>query len=216
MDAPTGPIDVVFVGFSAARSTTGSLPITHDPPRQSPMRVLDLLLVFRKADGSVGVADLRRLKTILGPDLTDLVGRVPDDRRAPEDAHDVAPGLAHGSSILVVVMENLSASPFDPAAHTDSRDGAVQSPAGATLVSVRIAGAELPQTSGLVHALGQAARSADTAADGVGGRIVVEAAPAAVEGDHLTRWLRKLVVLHDHGVLSEAEFAAAKAQALGA
>lgn len=42
------------------------------------------------------------------------------------------------------------------------------------------------------------------------------APPAPAEGDDLSAQLQRIAVLHDQGILSDAEFAAAKAKLLGA
>jgi len=76
------------------------------------VRVLDLLFVYKDADGTVGSIELGGLGAALEPSFVDLDGQLGGGLFDAEDVDEVAAGLESGSSVAVVAIENLWAIPF--------------------------------------------------------------------------------------------------------
>jgi hypothetical protein len=76
------------------------------------VRVIDMLFVYKDADGSVGSIELGGLGPSLEPAFVDLDGQLGGGLLDAEDVEEVAAGLEANSSIAVVVIENLWAVPF--------------------------------------------------------------------------------------------------------
>jgi hypothetical protein len=106
-----GPVDYLVVEFPDARVTGDALPRLVDLVDQGVVRILDLVFLRKEADGSVvavevadldgdGALDVRVLEGV----ASGLVGR--------EDMDEAAAVIGPGSAAMIVLYENLWATPF--------------------------------------------------------------------------------------------------------
>lgn len=136
MDAiNTGPVDVVFIHFPGNRFNGRILPALRDLVARDIVRVLDLLFVFKDSEGNLGVAELGQLAQDLDSDVADLLDEVPGGWLDREDADEVAPRLAPGSSLALLAVENLWAIPFVDAVREAGGELVDQARVGAELVA---------------------------------------------------------------------------------
>jgi hypothetical protein len=106
-----GPIDVVILRFPGNQFNGGIAPALRDLVVRGLVRVIDLLFVYKDADGSVGSVELAGLGPDLEPSFLDLDGQLGGGLLDAEDV-EVAAGLEPDSSVAVVAVENLWAVPF--------------------------------------------------------------------------------------------------------
>ena len=107
----SGPIDIFMLRFPGTRFRSVMVTGLRDLAATGVVRVIDLLFVFRTADGEVGWIELDGLGPDLAP-LADLDGHLGGGLLDAEDVTEVSPMLGPESSIVVVVVENLWAVPF--------------------------------------------------------------------------------------------------------
>jgi Family of unknown function (DUF6325) len=107
-----GPIDVVILRFPGNQFNGGIAPALRDLVVRGLVRVIDLLFVYKDADGSVGSIELAGLGPDLEPSFLDLDGQLGGGLLDAEDVDEVAAGLEPESSVAVVAVENLWAVPF--------------------------------------------------------------------------------------------------------
>ncbi|MGX7678378.1 DUF6325 family protein [Jatrophihabitans sp. DSM 45814] len=110
-----GPIDYVIVEFPAGASNfTGEMAAELLALVDAgTIRVIDILILTKNADGSVDAVDLSELDDlgeleVLAADLAELL--------AAEDVDNLAAAMEPGSTAGVLVWENLWAAPFAAAA----------------------------------------------------------------------------------------------------
>ena len=107
-----GPIDVVVIGYPPDAPRTGeAIPLFVDLVDRGIIRVLDVLMVQKDADGNVA-----------GLEITDLDGDGVDDllvfagartgMLGEEDAATAADALQPGEAALMICFENAWAAPF--------------------------------------------------------------------------------------------------------
>jgi hypothetical protein len=107
-----GPVDIVVIGFPPDAPQTGSsIPIFVDLVDRGIIRVLDVLMVRKNADGSVAGVEIADLD---GDGLNDLVvfegastGLLGD-----EDATLAGEALEPGEAAALICFENTWAAPF--------------------------------------------------------------------------------------------------------
>jgi hypothetical protein len=107
-----GPVDIVVIGFPADAPRTGeSIPLFIDLVDRGIIRVLDVLIVQKEADGTVAGIELTDLD---GDGVTDL--RVFEGARTgmlgDEDAEAAGEGLEAGETAVLICFENAWAAPF--------------------------------------------------------------------------------------------------------
>jgi Family of unknown function (DUF6325) len=107
-----GPIDVVILRFPGNQFNGGIAPALRDLVVRGLVRVIDLLFVYKDADGSVGSIELAGLGPDLEPSFLDLDGQLGGGLLDAEDVDEVAAGLEPESSVAVIAVENLWAVPF--------------------------------------------------------------------------------------------------------
>ena len=107
-----GPIDVVMLEFPGNRFNGGIAPALRDLVVSGQVRVVDLLFVYKDADGTVGSLELAGLGAELEPSFVDLDGQLGGGLLDAEDVDDVASGIEPGNSVAVIAVENLWAIPF--------------------------------------------------------------------------------------------------------
>jgi hypothetical protein len=110
--AQGGPIDLVFLRFPGNQFTGGIAPALRDLVVGGIVRVVDLLFVFKDADGNVGSLELADLGPDLEPSFVDLDGQLGGGLLDAEDVEDVGRELDANSSVAVVAVENVWAVPF--------------------------------------------------------------------------------------------------------
>jgi hypothetical protein len=107
-----GPVDVLLVRFPGNRFKGEIGPALADLVSKGLVRVIDLVFVYRNADGSVGSLELTELGPELEPAFVDIDGQVPGGVLEPEDVDEIAGSLEPGSSVAALVIENTWAIPF--------------------------------------------------------------------------------------------------------
>jgi hypothetical protein len=110
--AKAGPVDVITLRFPGNKFNGGIAPALRDLVVRGLVRVIDLLFVYKDVDGTVGSVELGGLGPELEPSFLDLDGQLGGGLLDAEDVDEVATGLEAGSSVAVVVVENLWAIPF--------------------------------------------------------------------------------------------------------
>jgi hypothetical protein len=100
---PVGPVDLAVIGFTGELRQGGIRQAVADAVEAGSVRVLDLLLVRKDADGSVEIYDAEdsgENQELLGfpTDLPDLIGE--------EDARAIAAEMAPDSTVVVIAWEN--------------------------------------------------------------------------------------------------------------
>jgi Family of unknown function (DUF6325) len=106
-----GPVDIVVIGFPADAPRTGeAIPLFVDLVDRGVIRVLDVLMVQKNADGSVAGVEM----SDLGDALEEL--RVFEGARSgmlgEEDAAVAGDALAPGEAAVLICFENAWAAPF--------------------------------------------------------------------------------------------------------
>jgi hypothetical protein len=109
MDA-SAPLDLVLLKFVGTHFDRAILPALHELVAREIVRVIDVLLVYKDADGVIGSMELEALRPELEPLLVnDQLGGELLDR---EDVDEVAADLERNSSIVVMALENVWAIPL--------------------------------------------------------------------------------------------------------
>ena len=107
-----GPIDVVMLEFPGQPVQRGHRSSPRDLVVSGQVRVVDLLFVYKDADGTVGSIELAGLGADLEPAFVDLDGQLGGGLLDADDVEDVASGIEPGNSVAVIAVENLWAIPF--------------------------------------------------------------------------------------------------------
>ncbi len=110
--AQAGPIDIVFLRFAGNRFNGGIAPALRDLALRRLVTVVDLLFVYKDAEGVVGSLELRDLTHELEPSFIDIDGQFEGGLLDAEDVEDVRASLEPNTSVAVVAVENLWAIPF--------------------------------------------------------------------------------------------------------
>ncbi|MGW1724260.1 DUF6325 family protein [Streptomyces sp. NPDC002306] len=106
-----GPIDYVVVEFPGNRMTGEGFPILVDLVDRGLIRILDLIFVGKRADGSVVGLEIADLARDGAPELAVFEG-VSSGILGQDDIEQAAAVLAPGNSAGILVYENLWAAPF--------------------------------------------------------------------------------------------------------
>jgi hypothetical protein len=112
MSAESGPIDIIMLGFPGNHFNGGIAPALRDLVVDGTVRVVDLMFVYKDADGTVGSIELGGLGAELEPAFLDIDGQFGGGLLDAEDVDDVGAELAPNSSVAVLAIENLWAIPF--------------------------------------------------------------------------------------------------------
>jgi hypothetical protein len=108
----SGPIDIVLLQFPETNFNGKIAPALRDLVVNGLVRVVDLLFVYKDESGEPGSIELAGLGQDLQPAFADLDGQLGGGLLDKEDVDEVARELPPGSSVAVVVIENLWAIPF--------------------------------------------------------------------------------------------------------
>lgn len=106
-----GPVDYLVVEFPGSRLTGEGLPLLVDLVSRGIIRVLDLVFVRKRDDGSVLALDVGQLEREGNPGLGVFAGATSGLLRQ-DDLDEVGKALEDGSSAAVLVYENLWAAPL--------------------------------------------------------------------------------------------------------
>jgi hypothetical protein len=107
-----GPLDIVLLRFPTTQFNGQIGPALRDLVVSNTVRVIDVLFVYRDLDGSIGSIELADLNKELEPAFIDLHGQLGGGLLDAEDVDEIGAGLDPGSSVVVLVFENLWAVPF--------------------------------------------------------------------------------------------------------
>ena len=107
-----GPVDLLVVEFPGNQFKGEIAPALRDLATDGTVRVLDLLFVYKDADGEVGSVELAGLGPDLQPAFADLDGQLGGGLLDAEDVAQVGANLQPDSSAALVVWENTWAGRF--------------------------------------------------------------------------------------------------------
>jgi len=107
-----GPVDLLIVEFPGNQFKGEIAPALRDLVTDGTVRVLDLLFVYKDADGEVGSVELAGLGPDLQPAFADLDGQLGGGLLDAEDVAQVGADLALNSSAALIVWENTWAARF--------------------------------------------------------------------------------------------------------
>ena len=108
----SGPVDIIALEFPGNQFRGEIAPALRDLVQKGLIRVVDLLFVFKDDDGTVGSIELAGLGKELEPAFVDLDGQLGGGLLDADDVDEVADRLPAGSSVALLVVENLWAIPF--------------------------------------------------------------------------------------------------------
>ncbi len=107
-----GPVDLLIVEFPGNQFKGEIAPALRDLVTDGTVRVLDLLFVYKDANGEVGSVELAGLGPDLEPAFADLDGQLGGGLLDAEDVAQVGADLAPNSSAALIVWENTWAARF--------------------------------------------------------------------------------------------------------
>jgi hypothetical protein len=111
-DLELGPVDIVVIGFPPDAPRTGeSIPLFIDLVERGLIRVLDVLIVQKNADGSISGMDVSDLDGDGIPDLVVFEG-ASTGMIGEEDANSAGEILEPGETAVLICFENTWAAPF--------------------------------------------------------------------------------------------------------
>lgn len=107
----TGPIDYLVVEFPGSRMTGEGLPLLVDLVDAGIIRILDLVFVERKLDGSVSALEIADFNNDGVLDLAVFEG-ASSGLLGQDDVEEAASAIEPGNSAGILVYENVWAAPF--------------------------------------------------------------------------------------------------------
>ena len=111
-DLELGPVDIVVIGFPPGAPKTGSsIPMFVDLVDRGIIRVLDVLMVQKDAEGTVAALDIKDLGE-RGGDGPRRVRGARAGMLGDEDADVAGEGLEPGEAAVMICFENTWAAPF--------------------------------------------------------------------------------------------------------
>lgn len=99
--AQFGPIELFIVAFEGAEPDAGVMSALHDLGDDASVRLVDLVVAVRRADGSVQVQELADLPV----DLSGAVDLVAEGLIGEEDIDDAIEGVEPGFGIALAALE---------------------------------------------------------------------------------------------------------------
>jgi hypothetical protein len=106
-----GPIDYVVVEFPGSKMTGEGLPLLVDLVDAGIIRILDLVFVERKLDGSVSALEIADFNNDGVLDLAVFEG-ASSGLLGQDDVEEAASAIEPGNSAGILVYENVWAAPF--------------------------------------------------------------------------------------------------------
>jgi len=107
-----GPVDLLIVEFPGNQFKGEIAPALRDLVTEGTVRVLDLLFIYKDAEGEVGSVELAGLGPDLQPAFADLDGQLGGGLLDAEDVAQVGANLQPNSSAALIVWENTWAGRF--------------------------------------------------------------------------------------------------------
>lgn len=104
-----GPLEYIVIGFPGSRPTDDIVPALADLVAAGTVRILDLVVVAKDADGAVAIVEYEDIDGADG--YIDLEGEV-SSVLSEDDAYGVAELLDAGSWAMVILWEDVWAQPF--------------------------------------------------------------------------------------------------------
>ena len=111
-ESRSGPIDLVLLRFPGNKFNGGIAPALRDLVERGIVRVVDILFVFKDANGTVGSIELGALGPQLDRAFIDIDGQLGGGLLDSEDVDEVGKDLDPDSSVAVIAIENVWAVPF--------------------------------------------------------------------------------------------------------
>ncbi len=107
-----GPVDIVVIGFPPDAPRTGeSIPIMLDLVDRGIVRILDVMIVQKDADGTVAQLEISELGGNVSTHLEVFEG-ASTGMLGDEDASVAGDGLEPGEAAVLICFENSWAAPF--------------------------------------------------------------------------------------------------------
>jgi len=107
-----GPVDIVVIGFPPDAPRTGeSIPIVVDLVDRGIIRVLDVMMIQKDADGVVAELEISNLGDDVSTHLEVFQG-ASTGMLGEEDASVAGDGLQPGEAAVMICFENTWAAPF--------------------------------------------------------------------------------------------------------
>jgi hypothetical protein len=111
VDVDSGPIDIVMIGFDGNEVNPAIWPALGALILRDVVRVIDVLFVYKEANGLIGSIDVDALRPSL-EQLGALDGQLERAVLDQEDVDEIGVGLAPNRSMIVLAIENTWALPF--------------------------------------------------------------------------------------------------------
>ena len=107
-----GPVDIVVIGFPPDAPRTGeSIPLFIDLVERGIIRVLDVMIVEKGADGTVARLEISELAGKVSAEL-DVFDGASSGMLGDEDASTAGDALQPGEAAVLICFENAWAAPF--------------------------------------------------------------------------------------------------------
>ena len=233
-----GPVDVYIIGFPGNKFTGRIAPAILELVENGTIRVLDLLFVMKDADGAVTTLQAADIDEEGAAFLSIDIAQ--PGALGPEDAEEVSDDLPANSAAILVAFENLWAAKLvealqaadavvdrfrpDPGRRRPGRARHRLDPVhfeirkerhGTLRMATRTAVVAGTATAVSGRVARRQAAKWDKSRMRSSTRSSSRAPPPAPAEDDQTAKLQNLAKLHAQGVLTDEEFAAAKAKILG-
>jgi hypothetical protein len=112
-----GPVDIVVIGFGPDAPRTGeSIPLFIDLVDRGIIRVLDVMIVEKAADGTVARLEISEVGGQVSAEL-DVFQGASTGMLGDEDASTAAEGMQSGEAAVLICFENAWAAPFVSSVH---------------------------------------------------------------------------------------------------
>jgi len=112
-----GPVDIVVIGFPPDAPRTGeSIPLFIDLVDRGVVRILDVMIVEKAADGTIARLEINELGGQVSAEL-DVFDGASTGMLGDEDASAAADGMQSGEAAVLICFENKWAAPFVSSVH---------------------------------------------------------------------------------------------------
>lgn len=130
MTAPTGPMELIVLGFDGNNFTGEITPALLDLVDRGIVRIVDLAIVIKKADGETMILEMQDLSAEVAAAMVRLAGSI-SGLMSEADLLELAEDMVPNSTVAVFLCEHLWATRFATA---------VRSAGGTLVMSERIPG----------------------------------------------------------------------------
>lgn len=140
MQQPSGPIEYLIVEFRGNRFQGEIIPALSDLIDRGLVRILDLAIISKDADGNVLLFEASELADAVSQELARLEGEH-DDLFSEEDLLMAAEDLDDNSTSAAILFENVWAARFAQA---------IRGAGGEVMLNVRIPNAVIEEVQGML------------------------------------------------------------------